>query len=1007
MSKKNKKINLKIVKKQYFDLRNILDDIYDPVKDNKDHIILKNNITRIELDNLLKDPNTKNKLDAEIDLTKNFSRNQNNLENRIYKLELDVKSLNGLVFICKKSFSKKSGFLKDYFQQFKLKLGKNIYKFNSNFYNNKQIENEKIGIMVVSNQNINEEKSYCEIKNCKLDVIKNDIIYENKNDNNKLNKNKFSGRNDEPQNKEDLLDYKTYAQILGDIIVKKTITPPVTFGIYSSWGSGKSFLLNEIENYIKSMEIKPKSCCKICRNYEKTRKENYVFIKFNAWEYSGSDILWAGLVKCLYDQVENEFGYILVRLFLNYFEPIYFYICEFFKFLCKLLFFIIGYIIYLNYKDYISGTISLISGIVITFFTIFPNIKKFFYSIYRGESKIIQNQMKTIESKIGFMAIVKEKLNKLRKLLNFFNCQAIIFIDDLDRCTNDKAVDVLNAVKLLLAENNFYTFIAVDPRLIINAIESKYSDSMNNNLINGYEFMDKIIQIPFSIPEQDNENKKNFIVKILNELIDSNQLFNFDIENIFDEVKKIRYDQLDERLKNHFNIFYTKKEDKKLLKHLIDKWYQLKFNDETYNFYMFMNSENPKGKIFIYDSSKRLILGQQNIIYKSFKKQIKFKIYDYEIKKYVTNYLNASLEFIFENIKKIDFVDISHGLRTFIYSKYNSQQIEKFENKFYKINIATVQYYYFTMDVNINKNIIDGIFFTTKVGNNEINIDKISFDRNKLILTFPELGQTRKIHASKNIQFQKVYTNQELKKSESFLDQNIPNNPNISENIDDDIEEKKSDYEDNLNETNNDNININILEKNDIESIISNNIIDIEEISIFQKYSKYFDSNGRRINRIINMYMLSREFFNKKVEKFISLINSDFSYTELILINIILSEQWPYLTSMLIVKLEIMQEKNIQIDIKNGLANWKNELISLKISELINITKTKIVNEKLKRLSYNDTRIDKFFTLINEIDNKMNSYNFFILQKYIVFNLNPSIRTFILKELNDLYNLLE
>ena len=119
------------------------------------------------------------------------------------------------------------------------------------------------------------------------------------------------------------------------------------------------------------------------------------------------------------------------------------------------------------------------------------------------------------------MAIVKEKLKKLNNLLKYTNCQSIVFIDDLDRCTNEKAVDILNAVKLLLAENNFYTFIAIDPRLIINAIENKYSNN-EINIVNGYEFMDKIIQIPFTIPKMLNKNKDDFISKLLNELIKYN-----------------------------------------------------------------------------------------------------------------------------------------------------------------------------------------------------------------------------------------------------------------------------------------------------------------------------------------------------------------------------------------------------------------------------------------------------------------------------------------------------
>lgn len=41
----------------------------------------------------------------------------------------------------------------------------------------------------------------------------------------------------------------------------------------------------------------------------------YIFVNFNAWEYAGSDTLWAGIVTKLSQEIEKEFGTVTPRLF--------------------------------------------------------------------------------------------------------------------------------------------------------------------------------------------------------------------------------------------------------------------------------------------------------------------------------------------------------------------------------------------------------------------------------------------------------------------------------------------------------------------------------------------------------------------------------------------------------------------------------------------------------------------------------------------------------------------
>ncbi|MEK7323636.1 MAG: P-loop NTPase fold protein, partial [Chloroflexota bacterium] len=83
------------------------------------------------------------------------------------------------------------------------------------------------------------------------------------------------------------------------------------------------------------------------------------------------------------------------------------------------------------------------------------------------------------------------------------NIRVVIFIDDLDRCPPAKAVEVLEAIILLLADENkmpFVVVLGIDARVIVKAVEERYGKVLVEAGISGYEYLDKIVQIPFRIP---------------------------------------------------------------------------------------------------------------------------------------------------------------------------------------------------------------------------------------------------------------------------------------------------------------------------------------------------------------------------------------------------------------------------------------------------------------------------------------------------------------------------
>jgi hypothetical protein len=97
----------------------------------------------------------------------------------------------------------------------------------------------------------------------------------------------------------------------------------------------------------------------------------------------------------------------------------------------------------------------------------------------------------------------------------------ILYIDDLDRCSDDKVLEVLQAVHLLMAFPLFIVVVGVDKRCVTNALYNRevskyfqleeYSKIKKREKTNGIhiihpdEYLEKIFQIPFQLqkPEQE------------------------------------------------------------------------------------------------------------------------------------------------------------------------------------------------------------------------------------------------------------------------------------------------------------------------------------------------------------------------------------------------------------------------------------------------------------------------------------------------------------------------
>ena len=102
-----------------------------------------------------------------------------------------------------------------------------------------------------------------------------------------------------------------------------------------------------------------------------------------------------------------------------------------------------------------------------------------------------------------------DKVNRCKRPVRFS-----IFVDDLDRCDSKTVMKVLEAIKLLLDNDNnqmVTCWTAIDTRLIVASIDKEYQGVLNSADLDGFAFLDNLIEMPFCVPELSFEKKASFI----------------------------------------------------------------------------------------------------------------------------------------------------------------------------------------------------------------------------------------------------------------------------------------------------------------------------------------------------------------------------------------------------------------------------------------------------------------------------------------------------------------
>lgn len=275
---------------------------------------------------------------------------------------------------------------------------------------------------------------------------------------------------------------KTFARLIAE---SKTVTP-IVVGVSGKWGSGKTTLLQMIKDHLDSTQYLHENISKI--SFVNPTEEAKQFrrcrtVWFNAWKYADEDELLVALVRVIVQEMYRDD--LIEKAGAAIYDP------------------------FPTRRDVINTVLS-------------------WFAI---KSPIVEAKLNTgtpvettFAKKAALLDQFSEVFDRLSAVWVHSNLAATkidsrqgvltIFIDDLDRCLPEKAIQVLEAIKLFLDRDGVAFVLAADEDAIRAAIEAHHERSKIKDQ-RADDYLEKIFQVRFRLPPLSDSQVKKFFADSL------------------------------------------------------------------------------------------------------------------------------------------------------------------------------------------------------------------------------------------------------------------------------------------------------------------------------------------------------------------------------------------------------------------------------------------------------------------------------------------------------------
>jgi len=246
-------------------------------------------------------------------------------------------------------------------------------------------------------------------------------------------------------------DFNFLSRTIANII--RNSIPHFTIGIYGEWGTGKTTLMNSIQRNLWQDNVS-------------NQEQKILTVWFNAWKHERDENLATlSLLKTVAYSMSNH----------EKFNPLS--------------------------KTIFKGLTILGHDVMkqIAFKTISENTADVKEDL--NEKMEFLNQLYRESVYFDGLENIKRQMEQIREIEGDAY-RVVVFIDDLDRCSPEKALEVLESIKLFLDIKGFVFVIGLSLKTVTQLISHAYKTTG----VRGEDYIKKIIQIPIKIPTWSKES---------------------------------------------------------------------------------------------------------------------------------------------------------------------------------------------------------------------------------------------------------------------------------------------------------------------------------------------------------------------------------------------------------------------------------------------------------------------------------------------------------------------
>jgi formylglycine-generating enzyme required for sulfatase activity len=282
---------------------------------------------------------------------------------------------------------------------------------------------------------------------------------------------------------QDQLGFDIYIETLKTMFTDKDFKTPFCIGIFGKWGSGKTSFMHLLEGRLLTDNTVPHA----------------VPIWFNPWRYEKEEHLIIPFLKTI------ERG---IKKYVNDNKGI-------------------GKALLEKLKK-VAEKIAEVSAAFA--YGITAEAKLGGIGIELDVSKMSEREESQAKKRLEAAKTLSEKLsslyyeivNELKSAVDEASFRIVVFVDDLDRCLPDKAVELLEAIKLFLDIEGYLFVLGVDREVVKKGISYRYrffehreEKEKENLIISPDDYLDKMIQLPLELPIIEHGRKKTFIESLM------------------------------------------------------------------------------------------------------------------------------------------------------------------------------------------------------------------------------------------------------------------------------------------------------------------------------------------------------------------------------------------------------------------------------------------------------------------------------------------------------------